>query len=94
MIYFVILIWCCDSKSCVVCESVAVQFRPAVGVIVVRYSVRLFVCGPGSSVDRGTDCGLDGPGSNPCGDEISRQSRPALGPTQSPVKWVPGLSRG
>ena len=29
-----------------------------------------------------TDYGLDGPGSNPGGDEIFRPSRPALGPTQ------------
>ena len=50
--------------------------------------------GPGSSVGIGTDYGLDGPGSNPSRDEIFRPSRPALGPTQSPVKWVPGLSRG
>jgi len=50
--------------------------------------------GPGSSVSIVTDYGLDGPRSNPGGDEIFRPYRPALGPTQPPVKWVPDLSQG
>ena len=44
------------------------------------------VCGPGSSVGIATDYGLDGPGSNPGGDEIFCRSKPALGLTQSPVQ--------
>jgi hypothetical protein len=56
---------------------------------IVLYHDYTTMSGPGSS-----DYGLDGPGSNPGRDEIFRMSRPALGPTQAPVKWVPGLSPG
>ena len=42
---------------------------------------RIYVCGcgPGSSVGIATDYGLEGPRSNPGGDEIFRPSRTALG---------------
>ena len=54
----------------------------------------LLHCGPGSSVSIATDYRLDGPGSNHGGDEMFCPTRPALGPTSPPVKWVLGLSLG
>jgi len=56
--------------------------------------ILVHLLGSGSSVGIATDYGLDGPGSNPGGDEIFRPSRPAMGPTQPLVQWVPGLSWG
>ena len=62
----------------------------------VRLLLHLYILhyGPGSSVDIAMDYGLDGPGSNPGGDEIFRLSRQALGLTQPPVQWVPGFLGG
>jgi len=54
---------------------------------------RVFLCinGPSCSVGIATDHGLDGPGSNPGGDEIFRPPDRPWGP---PVQRVPSLSRG
>jgi len=100
----VCVVWVCVVCMCVVCVSgvcVCGVGVMCVCVVCVWYVSVVFVCvwcvcvcGPGSSVGIGPDYGLDGPGSNPGGDEIFCPSRPALGPTQPPVKWIPCLSRG
>jgi hypothetical protein len=51
--------------------------------------------GRDSVVSTATRYGLDGPGiESRWGRDFPHPSRLALGPTQPPIQWVPGLFRG
>jgi len=85
----------CVSGGCMVWNSIISLFMPHLKLCLEWYSLYYilsyiwYLCTTSvgrSSVGIATDYGLDGPGSNPGGDEIFRPSRPALGPTQPPVK--------
>jgi hypothetical protein len=68
---------------------------PRIFGVIIIIVVIIVIMGRDGSVGITTRYGLDGPGvASRCVPDFPHPSRPTLRPTQPPIQWAPGLSRG
>ena len=78
----------------ILAKLLTIYFQYNIESVYFFYSNPVFM-GRDSSVGIANRYGLDGPGiESRWGRDFLHPSRPAVGHTQPPIQWVPGLSRG
>jgi len=81
-----------NTVDAVASSTFAYRYIPFYTHIILHYT---YAGSRDSLVVTATRYGLDGSGIESCWErDFPHLSRPALRPTQPPIQWVPGLSRG